>query len=76
MLQNGSPPQPVLVAEIVIKVLDNGQVAINVGGGISQLDLFGVLGTVQSLLAEQYKKQAEQQIQAAPPGLINRLIQG
>lgn len=71
MLTNGHAPQ--IVAEISIKVLDNGQIGVNVAGGLEILDLFAILGQSQSLLAQQYKKQAAQQIQVAPAGLINRL---
>lgn len=76
MLGNGTAPQPLLVGEITIKILDNGQIGVNVAGTVGQLDIFGVFGAAQQLLAQQYKQQAAQQIQAAPPGLINRLIQG
>lgn len=76
MLGNGTAPQPMLVGEITIKILDNGQIGVNVAGTVGQLDIFVVLGAAQQLLAQQYKQQAAQQIQAAPPGLINRLIQG
>lgn len=73
---NGHAPQTVVVGEISIKVTNDGQMGVNVAGNLDQLSLFAILGQAQALLAQKYKQEAAQQIQAAPPGLVNRLIQG